>query len=67
MPIYEYVCEECGETSEEAYSLKNIEKGKEVPCESCKGKRYRKCGNNGGFRLAGGGVGWADSGYTNHD
>ena len=68
MPIYVYICQECGESFEENLPVL----GRDMPveagyCPICKEEDcriIRSVGNSGGFRLKG--SGWERDGYASY-
>lgn len=62
MPVYEYICDECGGQEEEVRTI--AERDRVTYCKTCKSVMRRGIGNNGGFRL--GGSGWAEDGYSDY-
>lgn len=64
MPTYSYECQNCGEKWEEVWSVKERKCAQALYCAGCFGRAILLCGNNGGFRLGGGDVGWASTGYA---
>ena len=59
MPIYEYVCQKCGNSFERMESINNEEIIKK--CEKCGGEAHRIISNSS-FQLKGGG--WYSSSYS---
>jgi putative FmdB family regulatory protein len=59
MPIYEYVCPDCGESFE--VFVKITENSKEIECKMC-GSTARKMISSSSFLLKGNG--WANDGYS---
>jgi len=66
MPIYSYVCTNCGNTFEEMRYIKDRDVPIGEECVACgRDTVARECGNNGGFRLSKeGSVGWSEDGYA---
>jgi putative FmdB family regulatory protein len=53
MPIFEFVCEDCGKKFEEL--VRNVETAETVVCPDCQGGRVRRLLSKVGIRLSSGG------------
>lgn len=62
MPLYSHECPVCGAKEDIILSLSELDDM--IFCKICDQQMYRVCGNGGGFRLGGGNVGWASTGYA---
>ncbi len=64
MPVYEWVCDKdgCGYVREACVPVSD--RDTEQICVNCHSIMRRSIGNNGGFRLGGGNVGWGSTGYA---
>ena len=52
MPIYEYVCSDCGKHFEEMHGMNETPK---ISCESCDGKNVQRVMSAGAFHFKGSG------------
>jgi putative FmdB family regulatory protein len=67
MPLYLYRCSNCGEDYDVLCKIDDRDQMQGRLCPECnRGKLERVAGNNGGFRLKPGGVGWSEEGYSTH-
>lgn len=61
MPLYKYVCKDCGHSYEAVYSIANRDTEVGMPCTECYGTMIRPVDCQG-FKLLG--SGWAKDGYA---
>jgi len=60
MPLYEYLCNSCGELTE--HECKMADRPKQVRCEHCSSTNTQQLISGTSFMLKGGG--WGSSGYS---
>ena len=60
MPIYEYRCSDCGETTE--FIVSATDKGFKASCTDCKSENMKRLISRSSFALKG--EGWAKDGYA---
>ena len=59
-PTYSFHCKDCGETTEEFFSMKDLPEF--ILCPKCAGRATQVINCENGFQLKG--PGWATSGYS---
>ena len=64
MPLYDYQCKHCNETKKDVILAVEQLDTVDILCDVCDKPMTRIVGNNGGFRLKGGG--WEKDGYNHY-